>query len=61
MKRLFIRFFKSDKDEIPVDSFLVCVDNCGKTETIQSVEQQNYHIAVWMREHLCGKVDFVWL
>jgi hypothetical protein len=60
MKRLYIRFFTHKDDQIPADSYFVCVDNCGRTEQFASIQQSAHNISPWMTAHPEGKVDFIW-
>ena len=61
MKKLYVRFFDHKDKQIPVNSYFVCVDNCGNRERLKSIKSAADNISVWMREHTEGKTDFVWV
>lgn len=60
MKKLYVRFFDQKDDQVPANTYFVCVDNCGDKERLESIELASYHISMWMRGNLERKTDFVW-
>jgi hypothetical protein len=61
MKKLFVRYFHYKNDQVPQDSHLVCVDNCGSREMQEAIKETAYNASVWMKTYPDGKVDYVWL
>jgi hypothetical protein len=61
MKKLFARYFHYKNDEIPQDSYFVCVSNCGGREMQEAIKEAAYNMSVWMNTYPNGKVDLVWL
>lgn len=60
MKRIYVRFFNSQADEISADSYFVRVEKCDTEEMLNTIQEVGYKIGLWMAAHPKGKVDFVW-
>lgn len=57
--KLYIRFFRNKKENVPVNSNLVCLRNEDMAAFINLEISES--IITWMEAYPNGKTDFVWL